>query len=130
MKYLLDVNALIAWEHGNSPHHVSFHAWAKGIGRENLWTCALSELGFLQVSMQVFGYSLHQAAGALSALKQSAGGFIEVAPSPRLPAWSINASRTSDGYLAQIARETKMRLATFDAGIKDAVAELIGSKDL
>jgi uncharacterized protein len=125
MRYLLDVNALIAWEHGNSPHHVSFHGWARVVGRENLWTCALSELGFLRVSMQVFGYSLHQASGALTAIRQSAGGFIEVAPSPRLPVWSVNASRTSDGYLAQIARENKMRLATFDAGIKDAVAELI-----
>ena len=127
MRYLLDVNALLAWEHGNSPHHVSFHAWANEVGSENLWTCALSELGFLRVSMQVFGYSLHQASGALTVMKQSAGGFVEVAPSPQLPAWSVNASRTSDGYLAQVARENSMRLATFDAGIKDAVAELIGS---
>jgi predicted nucleic acid-binding protein len=129
MRYLLDVNALLAWEHGSSPHHVSFHAWAKVVGRENLWTCALSELGFLRVSMQVFGYSLHQASGALTVLKQSAGGFVEIAPSPQLPAWSVNASRTSDGYLTQIARENKIRLATFDAGIKDAVAERIGSKE-
>lgn len=128
MKYLLDVNALLAWEHGNSPHHAAFHGWARLVGRENLWTCALSELGFLRVSMQVFGYSLHQASGALTVLKQNAGGFIEIAPSPRLPAWSLNAARTSDGYLTQIARENKMRLATFDTGIEDAAAELIGQK--
>jgi hypothetical protein len=79
--------------------------------------------------MQVFGYSLHQASAALTALKQSAGGFVDVSPSPRLPAWSVNASRTSDGYLAQVARENNMRLATFDAGIKDGVVELIGSKE-
>jgi len=78
--------------------------------------------------MQVFGYSLHQASGALTVLKQNAGGFIEIAPSPRLPAWSLNAARTSDGYLTQIARENKMRLATFDCGIDDAAAELIGPK--
>ena len=128
MRYLLDVNALLAWEHGSSPHHGTFHAWAKVVGSENLWTCALCELEFLRVSMQVFGYSLHQATGALKVMKQSAGGFVGVAPSPQLPAWSVNASRTSDGYLAQIARENDMRLATFDACIKDAVAELIGSK--
>ena len=75
MKYLLDVNALLAWEHGNSTHHAAFHRWAKVVGCENLWTCALSELGFLRVSMQVFGYSLHQASEALTVLKQNAGGF-------------------------------------------------------
>jgi predicted nucleic acid-binding protein len=128
VKYLLDVNALLAWEHGNSPHHAAFHEWAKAVGRDNLWTCALSELDFLRVSMQVFGYNLHQASAALTVLKQNAGGFIEIAPSPRLPVWSSNAAKTSDGYLAQIARENKMRLATFDTGIKDAAAELIGPK--
>jgi predicted nucleic acid-binding protein len=127
MKYLLDVNALLAWEHGNSTHHAAFHRWAKVVGCENLWTCALSELGFLRVSMQVFGYSLHQASEALTVLKQNAGGFIEVAPTPRLPGWSSSAARTSDGYLTQIARENKIRLATFDAGIKDAAVDLIGS---
>jgi predicted nucleic acid-binding protein len=123
----LDVNALLAWEHGNSPHHVSFHAWAKIVGRENLWTCALSELGFIRVSMQVFGYSLHQASGALAVLKENAGGFIDVAPTPHLPGWASSAARTSDGYLTQVARENKMRLATFDMGIKDPAVDLIGS---
>ena len=78
--------------------------------------------------MQVFGYNLHQASAALAVLKKNAGGFIEIAPSPRLPAWSSNPAKTSDGYLAQIARENKMRLATLDTGIKDAAAELIGPK--
>ena len=126
MKYLLDVNALLAWEHGNSPHHGSFHAWAKEIGRENLWTCALSELGFLRVSMQVFGYSLPQATDALAGLKRHAGGFVAIAPSPRLPAWASTTARTSDAYLAQLAQTNGMRLATFDSGLKDAAAELIG----
>ena len=128
MRYLLDVNALLAWEHGNSPHHAPFHKWAKVVGRENLWTCALSELGFLRVSMQVFGYSHHQASGALAVLKQNAGGFVEVAPTPRLPGWASSAARTSDGYLTQVARENQMQLATFDTGINDAAVELIGSR--
>lgn len=126
MKYLLDINAMIAWEHANSSHHVVFHAWAKGAGGTNLWTCAHTELGFLRVSMQVFGYSLSQATDALAIMKRHAGGFVDVAPSPRLPAWASTAAKTSDGYLTQVAHENGMRLATFDTGIKDAVAELIG----
>ena len=126
MKCLLDINALIAWEHTGSSHHAEFHAWAKWAGRGNLWTCAHTELGFLRISMQVFGYSLSQATGALASLKENAGGFVDVAPSPRLPFWASTAGKTSDAYLAQVAHENGMRLATFDAGIRDAVAELIG----
>lgn len=125
MTYLLDVNALLAWEHGNSPHHAAFHAWAKRAGRANLRTCGLTELGFLRVSMQVFGYSLPQATEALAALRKHAGGFVAVAPSPILPAWCMTPAKTTDAYLTQVARENRMQLATFDAGIKDAVAELI-----
>ena len=57
MTYLLDVNALVAWHHAGSPHHARFHVWAAAIGRTNLRTCALTELGFIRVSMQVFGYT-------------------------------------------------------------------------
>ena len=125
MKYLLDVNALLAWEHTDSPHHAAFHIWAKRTGRSNFWTCAHTELGFIRVSMQVFGYSLPQATDAAALLKRNAGGFIEVAPPPRLPAWASTAAKTSDAYLTQMARENGMQFATFDAGIRDAVAELI-----
>jgi hypothetical protein len=75
----------------------------------------------VRVSMQVFGYSLTQATEALAELKQHADGFIEVAPSPRLPAWASSAAKTSDAYLTQVARANKLRLATHDAGIKDGV---------
>jgi len=126
VSYLLDVNALLAWEHGNSPHHAVFHAWARRVGRANLWTCAHTELGFLRVSMQVFGYSLAQASAALAELKQHAGGFVEAAPSPRLPAWGSTPARTSDAYLTQVARANKLLLATHDTGIKDSAVELIG----
>ncbi len=127
MTYLLDVNALLAWEHRNSPHHATFHAWAKRVGRANLWTCGLTELGFLRVSMQVFGYNLAQATDALAVLKRHVGGFVREAPSPRLPAWSSTPAKTSDAYLTQVARENKMQLATLDAGIKDTVAVLISA---
>lgn len=116
---------MLAWGHTDSSPHVDFHPWAKQAGRANLWTCAHTELGFLRVSMQVFGYSRSQAADALSWLKRHAGGFVEVAPSPDLPAWASTAAKTSDAYLTQVARENGMRLATFDSGIKDATAELI-----
>jgi predicted nucleic acid-binding protein len=123
--YLLDVNSLVAWHHAGSPHHARFHAWAAEVGRTNLRTCALSELGFLRVSMQVFGYTLRQATAELSLMRKETGGFVELAPSPKLPSWAATAARTSDGYLVQLAAAFGMKLATLDAGIKDLAAELI-----
>lgn len=78
--------------------------------------------------MQVFDYSLPQASDALASLKVHTGGFVAKAPSPRLPRWAGNPAKTSDGYLAQIAKENGMKLATFDAGIDDPVADFIGEK--
>jgi predicted nucleic acid-binding protein len=125
MKYLLDVNALLAWRHARAPHHDTFHAWAALTGRKNLHTCALVELGFIRVSMQVFGYTLPQAQDALDNLKEQVDGFVEMAPSPRLATWAVTAARTSDAYLVQVARANGLKLATFDSGIQDPFAELI-----
>ncbi len=125
MKYLLDVNALVAWEHAGSPHHAIFHAWAKKAGRRNLGSCALVELGFLRVSMQVFGYTVEQAQEALAAMKPHLGGFVEQAPSPRLPGWATTAAKTTDAYLVQVATAQGLQLATFDAALSDPAALLI-----
>ncbi len=122
MKYLLDVNAMVAWHHRGSPHHERFHAWAASVGRRQLRTCALAELGFLRVSMQVFGYTLQQAAAELALIRKETGGYVELCPSPVLPAWAATPSRTSDGYLVQLAALHGFKLATLDQGIKDPAA--------
>jgi predicted nucleic acid-binding protein len=95
------------------------------VGRTRLRTCAHAELGFIRVSMQVFGYTLAQAHDALVAIKGQAGGFVESAPSPHLASWATSAARTSDAYLVQVAQANGLRLATFDAAIKDPAVELI-----
>jgi len=125
MKYLLDVNALIAWWHHTHPKHVTFHAWEKKAGFANCATCATAEMGFLRISMQVYRYTLDEAQTALAQLKQKAGGFIADAPSPNLPAWSDTGAKITDAYLCQLARAHGMQLATFDSRIKDAAAYLI-----
>jgi predicted nucleic acid-binding protein len=123
--YLLDVNALLAWRHARAPHHEPFHTWAARVGGESLRTCAHVELGFIRVSMQVFGYSLAQAHDALAAMKSESGGFIESAPSPKLADWAATPARTSDAYLTQLAAANGLKLATFDRSITDPVVEII-----
>jgi predicted nucleic acid-binding protein len=119
-KYLLDVNALIAWRHTRSPQHNSFHGWAKKTGLAELATCALAELGFIRISMQVFDYPLADAQVALAEIKRAAGGFVNAAPSPKLAAWAKRSSLTSDAYLAQVAASAGLTLATFDTSIPGA----------
>jgi len=122
MKHLLDVNALIAWEHPRSPHHVAFHTWAKKQDVKHCATCALAELGFLRVSMQAFGYSGEDAKRALVTIKAQLGGYIQAAPSPVLLAdWATTAAKTSDAYLSQVATAEGLKLATFDKGIPGAL---------
>jgi predicted nucleic acid-binding protein len=120
VKYLLDVNALIAWRHASANGYAVFHAWAKTEGFGSVATCANTELGFLRVSMQVFRLTLAEAQAALADMKQLAGGYVPAAPSPRLAPWATTAAKTSDAYLMQLAAAAGLKLATFDASIPGA----------
>ena len=122
MNHLLDANAVLAWHHAGSPHHDAFHAWAKRVGPASLRTCALTELAFIRVSMQAFGYTLPQAQQALAVIKVESGGFISAAPSPLLAPWASSPHKTTDAWLCQLATAHGLRLATFDSGIKDPAA--------
>lgn len=126
MKYLLDVNALIAWAHVNSAAHATFHRWARSRGFKALATCAHAELGFIRVSMQGFGYTREMAETVLAEMKRHTGGFIATAPSPRLANWAKTAAQTSDAYLAQLATSAGLTLATFDRGIPGLVEPIAG----
>jgi predicted nucleic acid-binding protein len=121
MKYLLDVNALIALKHARSPHHQLCRAWAVKTGIDALATSAITELGFLRVSMAAYGVSLTDALKDLADLKKRIVHFVEKSPSPSLPAWADTASKTTDAYLMQLAKSAGLQLATFDTGISGAL---------
>ena len=125
MKYLLDVNVLIAWRHTHHTHHDKFHAWAVRAGFDNMSTCAHSELGFLRVSMQALGLTRREADEALDDIRKLVGGYVANCPRPKLAKWAVTGAKTTDAYLCQLAAAHKMQLATFDSDIKDAAAFLI-----
>jgi predicted nucleic acid-binding protein len=125
MKFLLDVNVLLAWAHPRSPHHARFHRWKKSVRSADLSTCAITELGFIRVSMQHFGFDLAMSAQTLAALKTSIGHFVGELPAPALAAWSTHPAQTTDAYLCQVASAHGLRLATFDTDVRDRVALLI-----
>jgi predicted nucleic acid-binding protein len=76
MKYLLDVNVLIALcisEHG---FHERVASWMNGsarTGRSELITCAATEMGFLRTLAQAepYGFTIEQGKDLLSQLKSS-----------------------------------------------------------
>jgi predicted nucleic acid-binding protein len=73
MRYLLDVNALVAL---GIFHHV-FHdraiAWVTSLKGATLMTCSITELGFVRVAAQApaYGFSVQQARTLLLSLKMN-----------------------------------------------------------
>ena len=118
--FLLDVNALLAWEHPTAHGHMAFHGWRAAHPSDELLSCALTELGFIRVSVQVFSYSVAQAEEALAQRLRPHLRYLADLPRPRLPGWATSAARTSDAFLVQVATMHRARLATFDVAIPGA----------
>ena len=126
MKYLMDVNTLVAWHHTiPTDKHTRIHEWRRRANPLLVSTCAICELGFVRISMSAYGYDREMAQRALERLKRDMPGYIDSLPSPVFAQWVLSHKHTTDAYLCQLAAANGMKLATFDAGIKDAAAFLI-----
>lgn len=122
MKYLLDVNALVAALYPASPQHAAFNAWAARRQPSDLATCAITELGFIRVSSAALGFAIGDSRKLLQAFRTRGPGYVGALPSPadHLPTWASRHSHTTDAYLCAVAGEHGLQLVTFDTGIKDA----------
>ena len=124
MRYLLDVNALIAAIWTDHVHHAKTDTWIEG---KDLATCPVSELGFLRVSTQpkAIGASMADARKLLDDfLKMHAVEFIPA----DLPALKSNPSKSvevTDHYLAELAARNSFKLATLDKSIAHVTIEVI-----
>lgn len=124
MTYLLDVNVLIALGHAAHEHHGRALAWFRSLptSATSLGTCALTELGFVRVSVQI-GLQSDVAAArrALGALKASSRIRFELLPdalgADTLPAFARTSRNLADGHLVVLAAFHGARLATFDTRI-------------
>jgi toxin-antitoxin system PIN domain toxin len=124
MKYLLDVNVLLAgiWE--NHPHHDKAFAW---LANKNILLCPLAELGFLRISAnpKVMNTSMEKAKEMLKRfMDERKTGWIP----DDLPVLQSDAKKTNavtDIYLANLAAKHGAKLATFDGGIFHSAVEII-----
>jgi len=124
MRYLMDVNLLIAAIWNDHVGHSSADAWVKG---KSLVTCPFSELGFLRVSThpKALGAPMMDARKLLEDfLKKHSVEFLAA----DLPALKTKATRSedlTDLYLAELAASNQLKLATFDSKISHSAIELI-----
>jgi hypothetical protein len=125
MRYLLDVNALVALGIFHHKFHDRVNVWITS-QRDAQWlTCSITELGFARVVAQVpdYGFTVQQARTLLLGLKNSKlqltflpdGNDISL-----LPAWVKTPKQTTDGHLVELAKANGAVLATLDKGIPGA----------
>lgn len=130
MKYLLDVNVLVAWGWADHVDHARAAAWIAAMKAKRgvtLATSAIPELGFVRVSIQRTGGLLsieevaHTLAGMLGTLgrkhtflsdNQSSAG--------QWPIWCSTASGTTDAHLIALSGSHGLLLATLDERIPGA----------
>jgi uncharacterized protein len=124
VKYLLDVNALLAAIIANHPHHAAADRW---LLKKQLVTCPLSELGFIRVSTnpKAYGYSMALARQALEGFIAAHQTAFIPADLPALDSAPNSSQEVTDTYLAELADRAKMKLATFEANIKHPAIEVI-----
>ena len=126
MRYLLDVNALVALGFSHHEFHERVAAWIRDEKFPPVATCSITELGFVRVLAQApgYGFSVMHAKTVLSRLKKSESlshAFLtDNHDVSHLPAWVKTAKQTTDGHLLQLASGHGAILATLDTRIPGA----------
>jgi uncharacterized protein len=129
MKYLLDVNVLVAFGFLQHEFHERVARWVQTLavkGIPELLTCSITELGFVRVLAQApqYGFTPFHSRTLLLRLKaETALKFTFIADDhdvTHLPRWVKTAKQTTDGHLAQLAKAHGAVLATLDAKIPKA----------
>ena len=127
MRYLLDVNALIALAHTGHSLHAKAIGWYLSVLKSatGLHTCSITELGFVRVSAATaLQPDIQEAKQALDALKSSSKVRFELIADDlgvaNLPAFVKTPQSVTDGHLVELARKNSVRLVTLDRGIPGA----------
>jgi len=130
MKFLLDVNVLVAWGWSDHSEHRRAAKWIGEMIRKrnvSLFTSAIPELGFVRVSVQRAAgrLSVEDAAESLAEMLKSLGRrhrFLldDLSSGAEWPEWCQSASKTTDAHLFALAEKHQLQLATLDLGIPGA----------
>ena len=131
MRYLLDVNVLIALIDPAHVQHDDVHAWFGRIGKKAFATCPITENGLLRI----VGHPKYPnspgppstVASALAAIRAMQGHEFWADSISLMDAGLVDSallsshSRVTDSYLLALARANKGRLATMDTKLATEV---------
>jgi len=126
MRYLLDVNALIAYGFRRHDFHDRVGAWIRSRKGDHFLTCSITELGFVRVlgNVRALGMDVAHAKSLLQELKAWKELPLEFINDGNdisfLPKWTKSPAQTTDGHLVQLANANGAVLATLDEGIPGA----------
>lgn len=128
MRYLLDINVLLALAHTGHTLHAKAIDWYASVAKTavGLHTCSITELGFVRISV-VTGLQpdIDAAKHALDALKSSSRIRFELIADDigvsQLPAFVKKPQSVTDGHLLELAKKNSLRLVTLDRGIPHAL---------
>jgi uncharacterized protein len=124
MKYLLDVNVLLAAVWANHPHYPAADAWLKG---KSVVVCPISELGFLRISTnkKAIAAPMADARRALETFLRETKATRVPEDLPALESEAENSEQVTDNYLAALAHRHGCKLATLDGGLKHPAVERV-----
>jgi toxin-antitoxin system PIN domain toxin len=129
VKYLLDVNVLMALGWTDHPFHDRAERWLvslRTVKSSAILTTPITEIGFVRVSAQrsLGQASVGQASVVLNGILSSAGVAHLFLPDDERgvvwPGWCQSAAQTTDAHLSALARKHQAELATFDTKIPGA----------
>jgi uncharacterized protein len=126
MRYLLDVNALVALGFVQHEFHNRVASWLRADRFPPLATCSITELGFVRVLSQApaYGFTIVQAQRVLLRLKNAAPVALTFIADDHdishLPVWVTTAKHITDGHLVELAATNGAVLATLDTKIPGA----------
>jgi len=129
MKYLFDVNALVAFAFSDHTFHERLARWVSkrvSPAEDEFATCSITELGFVRILAQVpqYGTTLADGKQLLRRIKtEGAHNFsflVDDQDTSRLPGWVHRPNQLTDGHLVQLAAAKDAVLATLDRGIPGA----------
>lgn len=129
MKFLLDVNVLVAWgweDHSAYDRAGSWIAEIIKIRSGMFLTSAIPQMGFVRVSVQRSGGQVipAEAGDRLKNMINTLGSKHQFLPDDQTsliwPEWCRSASRTTDAHLLALAEAHGAKLATLDSAIPGA----------
>ena len=128
MKYLFDINVLLALAHQDHADHQKASLWLQSVApvAAAFFTCSITELGFVRISVQSgLEPDIASAERTFSEFKRSSKVPFEIFSDglgvASMPKYVRSPSQLTDGHLLELASVAGARLVTLDRGISGAL---------